>query len=150
MRFEHRFTVEAPQEAVAAFHASARGLRAITPPLILMQIHQAPEPLGEGDHLIFTLWIGPIPVKWDSLIKDVSVEGFTDTIGAFAPFAHWEHRHNFIRLDEHHTEVFDAIEARLKLHLIHGPIGLAMWLGNPLLFWYRGWRTRAALERSQR
>ncbi len=148
MRFEHRFTVSAPQEAVAAFHASARALKAITPPPIIMQVHHAPEPLGEGDHVVFTMWLGPIPVRWDSLISDVSVEGFTDTQVQGA-FGSWVHRHNFIRVDDATTEVYDVVEAAPGRGLFFGLLSRLMWAGNGILFAYRARRTRRLLERGK-
>jgi hypothetical protein len=48
--------------------------------------------------------------------------------------------------DEGTTEVVDEVEAKLKRHPLWGPVGLAMWLGLPLLFAYRGWKTRRLLE----
>jgi ligand-binding SRPBCC domain-containing protein len=146
MRFEHRFRVQAPQEAVAAFHRSVRGLEAITPPLTPIRIHSAPEPLGAGDELNFTMWLGPLPIRWGARIEAVSTDGFTDRQTG-GPFAAWAHRHNFIRLDDHTTEVHDAVEASLRPHLLWGVVGLMMWVGLPLLFAYRAARTRRLLER---
>ncbi len=147
LHYEHRFTVAAPQAEVAAFHASANGLKGITPPVVIMRFHEPPpDPLSEGDHLRFTLWLGPIPVRWDSVISEMSDAGFTDTIGAFGPFAHWHHRHNFIAIDDHTTEVYDVIEAKLHANPLLALVGLLAWFGNPVQFPYRGWRTRALLE----
>ena len=44
------------------------------------------------------------------------------------------------------TEVLDEVEASLKPHGLWGLVGLAKWLGLPLLFAYRGWRTQRLLE----
>ena len=145
MKFEHRFRVEAPREAVAEFHRHASALKALTPPPIFVQLDTPPpDSLGEGDSFTFTMWVGPLPFKWGSRIEEVSAEGFSDvqTRGAFA---FWRHRHHFIRIDDQTTEVYDQVEARLRPHLLLGPVGLAMWLGMPLLFAYRAWRTRKLL-----
>lgn len=147
MRFEHRFRVQAPQKEVAAFHNSARGLKAITPPLTPIRIHSAPEPLGEGAELDFTMWLGPVPIRWGSRIEAVSADGFTDR-QTRGPFAAWVHQHNFIRLDDHTTEVYDVIEASLRPHLLWRVIGLMMWMGLPLLFAYRSARTRKLVEQN--
>jgi len=145
MRFEHRFTVRASQEAVARFHASAQVLRAITPPPAILRIRHAPEPLGEGDHVIFTMWLGPIPIRWDSLIHDVSVAGFADK-QVEGVFGSWVHRHHFVKVDGSTTEVYDVVEATLKQHILHWPLGLLLWLSNPLLFRYRARCTKRLLE----
>ena len=39
-----------------------------------------------------------------------------------------------------------VFEASLKPHPVWGLVGLAMWLGLPLLFAFRGWKTRRLLE----
>jgi ligand-binding SRPBCC domain-containing protein len=148
MRFEHRFTVRASQEAVAEFHSHASGLRALTPPPAIMRLHDAPDPLTDGTDFSFTLWMGPFPVVWESLIREMSVEGFTDLQGRKGPFRLWRHRHSFRRIDDQTTEVHDSIEAELRPHLYHGPSGLAMWLTLPLLFRFRAGATRRALEGS--
>ena len=145
MKFEHRFQVDASQEAVADFHRHADALKAITPPPILMRFDAPPpDPLDEGDSFTFTMWMGPLPFKWGSRIEDVSIEGFSD-VQTRGVFAHWQHRHNFVKVDERTTEVFDQVEATLRPHLWFGAVGLMMWLGLPLLFAYRARRTRKLL-----
>ncbi|MCC6905011.1 MAG: hypothetical protein IT326_04150 [Anaerolineae bacterium] len=147
MKYEHRFTVRATQAEVAEFHAHASGFRALVPPVSPAVIHSAPDPLIEGSILDFTLWMGPIPLRWQSLIEDVSTEGFTDTIGGKAPFAVWRHRHNFVRLDGHTTEVYDQVEGEVKRHAFWGPVGMLVWLSLPLLFAWRQVQTRRHLEK---
>jgi ligand-binding SRPBCC domain-containing protein len=56
------------------------------------------------------------------------------------------HRHNFVVVDKATTEIIDEVEARLKSHVVWGPIGAAMWIGLPLLFGFRAWKTRRLLE----
>lgn len=142
MRFEHRFTVEAPQAAVAQFHFSAASLRAITP--IPMSIQQAPDPLRDGDQIVFTLWM-PFPVRWHGSVDNLSDEGFDDYQEA-GPFERWHHRHSFRRIDEQTTEVHDAVSADLPRHPLRALVAATMWLGLPLLFAYRGWQTRRRLR----
>jgi len=141
----HTFRVQAPRAQVAAFHAAASSLGAITPPLIPMQLHQALERLDAGDEMSFTLWLGPLPVHWLARVEEMSPAGFVDR-QLEGPFAAWTHRHRFLAVDEATTEVVDEIEARLAPHVLSGAVGLAMWLGLPLLFAYRGWKTRRLLE----
>jgi ligand-binding SRPBCC domain-containing protein len=145
MKYRHTFRVLAPLAEVAEFHASAASLKAITPPLIPMQLHQAPRRMGNGDEMGLTMWVGPLPVRWEARVEDVSPTGFLDR-QVRGPFKTWAHRHTFVRLAEASTEVLDEVEASLKPHGLWGLVGLAMWLGLPLLFAYRGWRTRRLLE----
>jgi ligand-binding SRPBCC domain-containing protein len=143
--YRHAFLVRAPRAEVAAFHAAAASLGAITPPLMPMQLHHAPERLDAGDEMRFTLWLGPLPVRWLACLEEATPEGFVDR-QVEGPFAAWTHRHRFVAVDEATTEVVDEIEARFKRHVVWGVVGLAMWLGLPLLFAYRGWKTRRLLE----
>lgn len=145
MKFTHTFRVNAPQAAVAEFHGRSASMGAITPPPMIVQVHTAPERLSSGDTMDFTLWAGPIPVRWIARIEDVSPEGFVDR-QVRGPFASWVHRHRFVRVDDRTTDVVDEVEAELKRHPFWGLVGALMWLGMPLLFAYRGWKTRRRLE----
>jgi ligand-binding SRPBCC domain-containing protein len=140
MRFEHRFHVDAPREAVAAFHATAHGLRAITP--TPMCIHHAPDVLESGDEVRFTLWLGPIPVRWHGRVENLSVEGFDD-VQLAGPFGAWRHRHNFEEAADGGTEVHDVVTASMPgLLSLRYPLAAIMWIGLPLLFTFRARRTR--------
>lgn len=145
MRFEHRFRVRASAEEVAAFHSSSASMGAITPPPIIVRVHAAPEKLTSGDQMDFTLWAGPVPIRWVACIEDASPRGFTDR-QLSGPFGSWIHRHEFVRVDEVTTDVVDRIEATYKKHLWWGLVGRLMWFGMPMLFAFRGKRTRALLE----
>lgn len=145
MKYEHRFRVRAPLADVADFHNRSTSMAAITPPLFRVQLDQAPEHLESDDEMAFTMRIGPFPVRWRAQIADVSATGFSDR-QLEGPFRHWIHRHTFEPVDENTTEVVDRIQAGLKRHPWWGLVGLAMWLGLPFLFAYRGWKTRRLLE----
>jgi ligand-binding SRPBCC domain-containing protein len=145
MIFTNRFEVDAPLSAVVDFHRRSASMGAITPPPIIARIEAAPEILGEGDEMAFTLWMGPLPLRWLARIEDVSPAGFRDR-QLRGPFAFWLHTHRFDQLPDGRTAVFDQVEAQLRRHLLWGPVGAMMWLGMPLLFAYRGWRTRGLLK----
>lgn len=145
MIFTNQFEVDAPPSAVIDFHRRSASLGAITPPPIVARLQAAPERLGEGDDMSFTLWLGPLPLRWLARIEDVGPEGFSDR-QLRGPFAFWLHHHRFEALPDGRTAVHDRVEARLCRHPIWGPVGAMMWLGMPLLFAYRGWRTRGLLE----
>lgn len=146
MKFTHRFRVKAPLQAVADFHFSAASLKAITAPPLVMRIHAAPTRVAEGDQTDFTLWMGPLPVRWVARIERVSPEGFVDR-QLRGPFGAWSHHHHFVPVDATTTEVHDEVTAELHPALGWKLVGLGMWLGLPLLFAYRGWRTRQILEK---
>lgn len=94
----------------------------------------------------FTIWLGPLPIRWLARIEQVSPEGFTDR-QLRGPFKEWVHRHSFERVDETTTEIYDHIEARLQANLLWGLVGLGMWLSMPLMFAYRARATRKLLSK---
>lgn len=144
MLYEHRFEVRAPVVRVAAFHASTAGLQAITP--LPMTLHSAPGRLRDGDAVTFTLWMGPLPLRWEGRIENVTTAGFDD-VALGRPFASWRHRHRFNRITDTLTEVYDRVEAELPELVSAGyPVAALMWVGLPPLFAYRAWRTRRLLE----
>lgn len=145
MKFKHTFRVNAPQAAVAEFHSRSASMPAITPPPMIVRVHAAPAQMTSGDIMDFTLWAGPVPLHWIARIEDASVEGFTDR-QTRGPFAAWAHRHSFVRVDDRTTDVVDAVEAELKRHPFWRLAGALMWAGMPVLFAYRGWKTKRILE----
>jgi ligand-binding SRPBCC domain-containing protein len=84
-------------------------------------------------------------VRWEARVEEVSPTGFLDR-QVRGPFEAWAHRHSFVAVDEETTGIVDEVEAQLKWHALWGLVGLAMWLGLPLLFAYRGYKTRRLLE----
>ena len=145
MRYQHRFRVRAPLEAVAGFHSRSASMAAITPPPIVVRVHHAPEIQRDGDTMDFTMWMGPLPVRWLAHIENVSITGFTDR-QMHGPFGQWVHCHSFVQVDERTTDVLDEVTVELRAHPLWGPVGLGMWLTLPLLFAYRAWKTKRILE----
>lgn len=145
MRYNHRFTVKAPLSEVAAFHQQPGSMAAITPPPVRVDMHSEAQSLSDGDELSFTLWFGPLPIHWRARIEDVSATGFSDR-QVNGLFKEWVHRHSFEMLDNDTTLVRDVISIRLADGLLWKLVGLGFVLGLPVLFAYRGWRTRWLLE----
>ena len=148
MKYTHRFRVAAALPAVAEFHSRSASMPAITPPPMIVRVHAAPAVLAEGDTMDFTLWAGPIPVRWVARIEDASTGGFTDR-QLRGPFAAWAHHHSFVRVDDRTTDVVDEVEAKLKRHPFWGPAGALMWIGMPVLFAYRARQTKRLLAKDE-
>jgi ligand-binding SRPBCC domain-containing protein len=145
LEYRHAFRIRAPLAAVAEFHFRSASLAAITPPPLIVRVQQAPALLHEGAEIEFTIWLGPLPMRWQARIEDVSSRGFTDR-QLRGPFQEWNHHHAFVPLSEVETEVVDEIHATLRPHGVWGLVGWAMWLGLPALFAYRAWKTRRLLK----
>ena len=144
--FDYRFTVPAGLEAVRSFHRDTSALKTLTPPPPIVQLH-AIEPMAEGSVSRFTLWVGPLPLKWTAVHRNVSDHGFTD-IQAEGPAAKWEHTHTFTQLDNNQTEIHEHIEYEHK----RGFWGIVTRLlfSKPnlwFMFGYRRWITRRKLAR---
>lgn len=145
--FDHHFTVRAPLEAVREFHRDTGVLKTLTPPPVVVQLHDV-EPLGEGSVSRFTLWFGPLPIKWKAVHHDVSPRGFTD-VQAEGPARCWEHTHTFHALGPEVTSVSDHIEFDHQPGLWGAVTRVLFARPNLyLLFTYRKLATRWALRRS--
>lgn len=148
--FEYRFQVQASLEAVSFFHHDTRVLKQLTPPPVFAQIHSV-EPLAEGSRSEFTLWFGPLPVRWVAVHSAVDREvGFTDT-QLRGPMKSWQHRHEWHAVDAQTTMMRERIEYEHQ----PGIRGLLTRLlfARPLLeimFAYRAWATRRAVKNNLR
>lgn len=145
MNYRHRFVVRAPLARVYDFHCQAGSLAAITPPPLKVQLNHVPDVLGEGDEMDFSLGVGPLHIPWVAHIEHLSAAGFTDR-QVSGPFSQWVHRHNFIVVDDQTTEVVDEITLRLRSQPLWWAIGFGMWVGLPLLFAFRSYKTRKILQ----
>lgn len=132
--FQYRFLVHAPVRLVSAFHFQPGILKQLTPPLMIMRVHKF-EPLAEGSVAEFTMWMGPVPVRWKAVHSDVTPNGFTDTQVA-GPMKSWRHTHSFHERGDAVTEVHEHIEYEhfgglrgIWSRLLFPKIGLRMLFG---------------------
>lgn len=144
-RYQHTFRVTKPQEAVAAFHRDPNMLTGLTPPPLKVTPNNL-QPVSEGSIADFNLSFGPISVQWVASHSEVDFpNGFSDT-QVKGPFDHWHHRHTFIAVEDQITEIIDTIEAQPASSGINWLISHFMWLNTPILFAYRAYKTRKALN----
>jgi ligand-binding SRPBCC domain-containing protein len=111
-QFDYRFTVNAPLQAVREFHHDTSALKKLTPPPTIVQLHNI-EPLSEGSVSEFTLWVGPLPLRWKAVHRGVSEQGFTD-VQAAGPAGKWEHTHTFRAVTPQTTEINEHIKYEHK------------------------------------
>ncbi len=110
--FDYCFTVDASLKAVCDFHHDTSALKKLTPPPTIVQLHTI-EPLAEGSVSKFTLWVGPLPLVWTAVHKNVSPQGFTD-IQVEGPAKKWEHTHMFVPVTDRTTEIREHIDYEHK------------------------------------
>jgi ligand-binding SRPBCC domain-containing protein len=131
------------------FHAAAGAFARLTPPPIFVQVHRNDiRHLVSGD-VEFTLWMGPMPVRWHAQhMPGSNTTSFVD-FQVTGPVAYWYHEH-MIR------DVSDGVELRDRITIAHKPglVGLLtrlMFDGLPLrfLFIYRHLRTRWGMAKSR-
>lgn len=144
--FEHRSTMATTLEQMVAFHADPRALSRLTmPPTRIQVLQDDRESLTKG-RIAFRLWLGPMPIRWVaehvpgptlSSFADVMVEG---------PLARWEHQHIFELVGDR-VALIDRITFEHESGLC-GMLTRILFDGLPLriLFMYRHWRTRQAVE----
>lgn len=145
--FTFSFTVPASIQRVAEFHKDSSALKRLSPPPVFVQIH-AMQPLAEGSRSEFTMWFGPIAVRWVAVHSNVDpLHGFTDTQES-GPLQWWQHTHRFEALDGASTRVSEQIVYAHKpgwrgwlTRLVFAPLGLRV------MFTYRAWVTRRACSR---
>jgi ligand-binding SRPBCC domain-containing protein len=144
-QFRHEFQVNAPIERVSEFHRNTKALKLLTPPPLFVKFNQI-EPMGEGSRADFTLWLGPIPIRWMAVHTGVHpTDGFTDT-QVEGPFQTWVHRHSFRQVTDDTTKIIDEIEGQPSNHFFWGIVSRFMWLTLPILFSYRAGQTKRAVE----
>ncbi|MEM9657808.1 MAG: hypothetical protein AAF961_05550 [Planctomycetota bacterium] len=143
--FDYEFPVDAPVQAVRDFHRDTSALKLLTPPPTIVQLHSI-EPLSEGSVSKFTLWVGPLPLHWTAVHRDVGEQGFTD-VQAKGPAKKWEHTHRFVEQSPQRTLVREHIEYEHKSGL-WGLVTRTLFARPNLrvMFGYRKMITRRSLR----
>ena len=103
--------------------------------------------MAEGMEADFTLWLGPVPLRWRARHRDVSAGAFTDE-QASGPFADWAHRHELEPLGPHRTRVRDRVE--YAHHAGARGLFTRAVMGGPalrVLFGYRALMTKLCCRR---
>lgn len=144
--YEKRSVFPSTLEALREFHEDPGVMPKLSPPPIFIQVRQDDRTsLTEGE-IAFTLWFGPVPVRWlarhqpgptESSFADLMIEG---------PLAYWYHEHIFETV-ENGVALVDRVTLAHKPG-ISGIITRLAFDGIPLriLFFYRHLRTRLALK----
>ncbi len=128
------------------FHASSEAFSTLVPPPMIAKIREdTRQSITSGD-LKFTLWIGPVPIKWHARHEAGPTEHSFADLMIEGPMKYWRHEH-----------VFEEVEGGVKLidHItlahkdgLQGVFTRLMFDGIPLrfLFFYRHLRTKSAVK----
>ncbi len=144
--FHAEMVVHAPADAVAAFHASTKALRWLTPPPVWVQFHHL-DPLGEGAVAEFTMWFLFFPIRWRAVHHQVSNTGFVDEQEA-GPLKFWQHVHRFETISDQQTKISDTVS--FSHHAGSRGVLSRLFFNRfslQFLFKYRHWVTRRRLFR---
>ncbi|HJS28165.1 MAG TPA: SRPBCC family protein [Anaerolineales bacterium] len=145
--FTRRSLIRAPASIVWDFHASPQSLQKLTPSPIFVKINEDQRiSLTEGD-LDFTLWFGPLPVRWVARHEPgASPDSFRDRM-LLGPMETWIHEHSILAQGDS-----TILEDRLVYSYPRGWRGVSSRLlfnrfGLCMLFAYRHLRTRIGVRR---
>jgi uncharacterized protein (TIGR01777 family) len=82
-------------DQVWAWHVRPGALERLTPPWERVRVLQRPASLDNGSRVVLEVHLGPMPVRWVAVHRDVTPgRGFVDE-QVEGPFAHWVHEHLF-------------------------------------------------------
>lgn len=144
--FEKRSVMKTTLERMIAFHEAPETMPKLSPPPIFVRVQRDTRTsLTEGE-LEFTLWFGPIPIKWVAQHQPGPTENSFADLMLQGPMAYWRHEHIFEAVEDG-VALIDRLTIEHKKGL-PGLLTRLMFDGIPLriLFFYRHMRTRAALE----
>lgn len=143
--FEHRSVIPTTMARMKAFHQDPKALNILTPPPIFVQVHRDERTSLTSGELEFTLWFGPLPVRWLARHEQGANEHSFMEWQVSGPAQSWRHEHTF-------NEVEGGVELIDRVTYSHRPSGF--WslftranfspLPMKILFTYRHWRTRLA------
>lgn len=156
--YDRSVRVAAPFEDVWALHSTERGLVALTPGWLHLEVEAVTGPDGEADPEVLEagavvessvrpLGIGPRQ-RWTSEItareRTAGAAYFRDVM-TDGPFREWTHTHMFYA-DGEATVVRDRVEYRLPLGGLGRALDALAVVGLDPTFRYRHRRTRELLE----
>lgn len=144
--YEKSTVMNTTLEKMMAFHESEDAFKKLIPPPMVGQIQEDTRTSITEGQLKFTLWLGPIPIRWhaehqvgpnDTSFADLMIAG---------PMAYWRHEHVFETV-EGGVKLIDRVTLAHKSG-IQGLFTRLMFDGVPLrfLFFYRHLRTKWAVE----
>lgn len=118
-RIDDRVWVPRPIEEVFEFFSQPENLSILTPPeLSFLIMTPTPVPMHEDAVIDYRITLGPLPMKWRSLISEYNPpHSFVDE-QLQGPYASWRHYHGFETSDDG-TVITDRVDYAMP----YGPLG---------------------------
>ena len=122
-QFVYRSTIPAPAAEVFRWHANQGAFQRYNPPWDPVTLVEEQGGIEPGARKVIRLKMGPFSKNWvaehtdwepGTMFRDVQVKG---------PFAHWQHTHRIVPVDENHCLLEDAIEYALPMGSIGRLLG---------------------------
>lgn len=147
---EFRTIIPTTMAAMLAFHQDPSALAKLTPFPIITQLRRDDRTSLTAGELEFTLWFGPLPVRWTARHEPgPTPTSFADRMIS-GPMDEWNHRHIFNEVPGG-VELIDCIQMRHKSGGFWSIFTHLFFSGLPLrfLFIYRHLRTRLGVRAYQ-
>lgn len=111
--FEKTSSIEASAQELYDWHCRPGALPRLSPPWQQVRLRAGSTGLREGSRVVLELRSGPFHRTWKAEHRNVRPGlGFED-VQLEGPFASWEHTHEFMPVDETHSQLRDHISYRL-------------------------------------
>jgi hypothetical protein len=123
LRFQRRTRIEAPAEAVFAWHARPGALERLVPPWQRVVVEERTGGIEDGARVVLRVDAGPIRLRWVAVHGDV-IPGrqFCDR-QIQGPFRHWRHRHGFEPDGPSASQLEDDVDYALPLRWLGSIVG---------------------------
>lgn len=136
---KHDVGLNAAVEDVFPFFAEAGNLSLITPPTMSLVIqNKMPIEMKKGQKITYQLALGPIGLKWRTLISDWNPNKSFEDTQEKGPYKVWIHRHSFSAESSDKTRMKDEVFYRPPLGIL-GTIANSLFIRSQLedIFAYR-------------
>ena len=115
MRLFRRTLMPASAAEVYAFHERPDALARLIPPWEHVRILEPPASLAAGTRVVLRQWLGPIPIRIESVHQSCQPgRSFVDAM-VKGPFKAWVHEHRFEAVSDSSSWLVDDVEYELPL-----------------------------------
>lgn len=123
---------------VFKFFCQAENLGLMTPVALAMQIiGKVPEPMQQGNEISYALKVGPVPLRWRTLIAHWEPDCLFVDAQLNGPYRAWWHQHHF-EDNGSGTQMVDRVYYAAPLSFL-GRVANSLMIKGQLcrIFWYR-------------